>query len=177
ADDPWCVICPQCRDRLVAVCDFYDFIRHVRQGLYSTRRSEDLWMEVVQLKRRMWYARVGAAGWAGNEGMRRRGVGLASRLVRPDSQLLRDFEMESATKGAPPAVPAAAGGAGNRMSMSAQFMRFINGESLGGEAPPLPTEKVAEKVEAVKEEAAPPVSELRPPPNALLSGGLQVRLA
>ncbi|KAJ3323534.1 RAB3A interacting protein [Blyttiomyces sp. JEL0837] len=62
ADDSWCPICSNCRDRLVSVCEFYNFVRHVRQGLYSTRRHEDLYLEVMALRRKMFYSRIGAFG-------------------------------------------------------------------------------------------------------------------
>lgn len=63
-DDIWNPICVQCRDRLVAVCEFYNFVRHIRQGLYTTRRREDLYLEMLNLKRRMFYARIGASKFA-----------------------------------------------------------------------------------------------------------------
>ncbi|KAI8995894.1 hypothetical protein BC832DRAFT_519797, partial [Gaertneriomyces semiglobifer] len=59
ADDIWCPICANCRDRLVAVCEFYMFARHVRQGLYSTRKAEDVYLEMLTMKRKMFYARIG----------------------------------------------------------------------------------------------------------------------
>ncbi|KNC96443.1 uncharacterized protein SPPG_08036 [Spizellomyces punctatus DAOM BR117] len=59
-EDAWCPICVNCRDRLVAVCEFYQFARHIRQGLFSTRRKEDLYLEMLTLKRKMFYARIGA---------------------------------------------------------------------------------------------------------------------
>ncbi|KAJ3195718.1 hypothetical protein HK101_011230 [Irineochytrium annulatum] len=62
ADDTWCPICTQCRDRLVASCEFYNFVRHVRQGLYSTRRHEDLYLEMLTLKRKMFFSRMGVSG-------------------------------------------------------------------------------------------------------------------
>jgi hypothetical protein len=82
-DDAWCPICVQCRDRLVAVCEFYNFVRHVRQGLYSTRRQEDVYLEVMALKRKMFYARIGAAGYATGP----KPFSRAKSILRPDSQL------------------------------------------------------------------------------------------
>ncbi|KAI8845571.1 hypothetical protein BC829DRAFT_445648 [Chytridium lagenaria] len=81
-------ICTSCRDRLVSVCEFYNFVRHVRQGLYSTRRREDLFLEVLALKRKMFYARAGCAMLA-NANEKPFGRGGRGVLVRPDSQLLR----------------------------------------------------------------------------------------
>lgn len=48
-----------CRDRLVAVCDFYVFIRHVRSGLQSQRTIQSLFQECVWLKLCMFWARSG----------------------------------------------------------------------------------------------------------------------
>ncbi|KAJ3111140.1 Guanine nucleotide exchange factor (GEF) which may activate RAB8A and RAB8B [Phlyctochytrium bullatum] len=88
AEDQWCPICQQCRDRLVSVCEFYNFIRHIRQGLYSTRRHEDLYLEMLSLKRKMFFSRMGAAGHIKLE----RPFAKSRNLLRPDSQLLREFE-------------------------------------------------------------------------------------
>ncbi|KAJ3040950.1 hypothetical protein HDV00_010161 [Rhizophlyctis rosea] len=65
AEDSWAPICTNCRDRLVAVCEFYNFVRHVRQGLYSSRRREDLYKEMVMVKRKMFLARAGVGGRIG----------------------------------------------------------------------------------------------------------------
>jgi hypothetical protein len=48
-----------CRDRLVAVCDFYVFIRHVRLGLQSQKTVQGLFQECVWLRLRMFWARSG----------------------------------------------------------------------------------------------------------------------
>ncbi|KAJ3145111.1 rab guanine nucleotide exchange factor S2 [Geranomyces variabilis] len=81
-EDSWNPICQQCRDRLVAVCEFYNFARHVRQGLYSTRRPQDLYLEVLTMKRRMFYARIGAARFADGD------KSFVRRKPRPNSSLL-----------------------------------------------------------------------------------------
>ncbi|KAJ1561766.1 rab guanine nucleotide exchange factor S2 [Nowakowskiella sp. JEL0078] len=60
-DDIWCPMCTHCRDRLVAVCEFYNFVRHVRQGLYASRIVGELFVEVMSLKRKMFYARIGCS--------------------------------------------------------------------------------------------------------------------
>ncbi|KAI8914226.1 hypothetical protein EDD86DRAFT_198757 [Gorgonomyces haynaldii] len=60
SQDVWCPICISCRDRLLAVVEFYQFIRNMRQGLYSTRPVEDLYIETLNLKRMMFYTRIGA---------------------------------------------------------------------------------------------------------------------
>lgn len=48
-----------CRDRLVAVCDFYVFIRHVRLGLQSQKTIQCLFRECVWLRLCMFWARSG----------------------------------------------------------------------------------------------------------------------
>ncbi|KAI9197082.1 uncharacterized protein BJ171DRAFT_241885 [Polychytrium aggregatum] len=66
-EDPWYPICLNCRDRLVAVCEFYQFVSHVRQGVYTSRRPEHLYVEMIALKRKMFYARIGAAQYVASE--------------------------------------------------------------------------------------------------------------
>jgi hypothetical protein len=58
-DTEWFWIDRSCRDRLVAVCDFYVFIRHVRQGLQSQRTINSLFQECVWLRLVMFWARSG----------------------------------------------------------------------------------------------------------------------
>ncbi|KAI8898668.1 hypothetical protein BC833DRAFT_648525 [Globomyces pollinis-pini] len=60
--DIWFPICVNCRDRLVAVCDFYQLVRNIRQGLYSSRKQEDLYLEALNIKRTMFYKRTVATG-------------------------------------------------------------------------------------------------------------------
>ncbi|CEI87258.1 hypothetical protein RMCBS344292_01675 [Rhizopus microsporus] len=57
--DDWACIDRYCRDRLVAVCEFYGFIRNVLQGHYNGRSVSDLFQESIKLKLRMFYARIG----------------------------------------------------------------------------------------------------------------------
>ncbi|KAI1313810.1 RAB3A interacting protein [Mortierella claussenii] len=57
--DDWSFIDRFCRDRLVAVCEFYIFIRNIRAGLYATRAIEDLYSESLRLRLQMFYARSG----------------------------------------------------------------------------------------------------------------------
>ncbi|KAI8390956.1 uncharacterized protein BYT42DRAFT_610225 [Radiomyces spectabilis] len=57
--DDWACIDKFCRDRLVAVCEFYLFVRNLRQGYYSNRSLPDLYQEVIRLKLQMFYARMG----------------------------------------------------------------------------------------------------------------------
>lgn len=55
--DDWACIDRFCRDRLVAVCEFYVLIRNIRQGLYSNRTIQDLYHEAMRLRLQMFYAR------------------------------------------------------------------------------------------------------------------------
>ncbi|KAG0216278.1 RAB3A interacting protein [Mortierella sp. GBA30] len=57
--DEWSFIDRFCRDRLVAACEFYVFIRNIRAGLYSNRTVEDLYSECLRLRLQMFYARAG----------------------------------------------------------------------------------------------------------------------
>ncbi|KAI9337666.1 hypothetical protein DFJ73DRAFT_848668 [Zopfochytrium polystomum] len=138
ASDTWSPICGSCRDRLVSVCEFYNFVRHVRQGLYSTRRHEDLFQEVLSLKRKMFFSRMGAFPFLAAE----RSLN-TRQLLRPDSQLLKDFEIASASNSpALSALPVAASGgvsesgtrAGSpglpRVSMGAALKRINEEPSL-----------------------------------------------
>ncbi|RCH93665.1 Guanine nucleotide exchange factor (GEF) which may activate RAB8A and RAB8B [Rhizopus azygosporus] len=61
--DDWACIDRFCRDRLVAVCEFYVLIRNIRQGLYSNRSIPDLYQEAMRLRLQMFYARMGALPW------------------------------------------------------------------------------------------------------------------
>ncbi|KAL7308045.1 hypothetical protein PS15m_012222 [Mucor circinelloides] len=61
--DDWACIDRFCRDRLVAVCEFYVLIRNIRQGLYSNRSIPDLYHEAMRLRLQMFYARMGALPW------------------------------------------------------------------------------------------------------------------
>ena len=57
--DVWYPICLCCRERIVVVCNFYNFIRHLRQGLYSSKKPRDLYIELIKLRRAMFYTRLG----------------------------------------------------------------------------------------------------------------------
>ncbi|KAG0197379.1 RAB3A interacting protein [Mortierella sp. GBA30] len=59
SSDEWNFIDRFCRDRIVAACEFYIFIRNIRAGLYSTRTIEDLYSESLRLRLQMFYARAG----------------------------------------------------------------------------------------------------------------------
>ncbi|KAL0094064.1 hypothetical protein F4703DRAFT_1768739 [Phycomyces blakesleeanus] len=58
--DDWACIDRFCRDRLVAVCEFYVFVRNVRQGYYNSRSVQDLYHEMIRLRLQMFYASMGA---------------------------------------------------------------------------------------------------------------------
>ncbi|KAF9280368.1 hypothetical protein BGZ68_007290 [Mortierella alpina] len=49
-----------CRDRIVAVCDFYMFLAHLRQGLLDHQSSLELFRRAVTLRQRMACARIGS---------------------------------------------------------------------------------------------------------------------
>ncbi|KAJ2887448.1 hypothetical protein FB639_001307, partial [Coemansia asiatica] len=64
ADSEWIQIDNTCRDRLVAVCEFYGFVRYLRQGIFASRPVMDLYIETIRLRLCMFYARIGAYGYA-----------------------------------------------------------------------------------------------------------------
>ncbi|KAI9495267.1 hypothetical protein BDB00DRAFT_736532, partial [Zychaea mexicana] len=55
--DDWAAIDQYCRDRLVAVCEFYVFIRNVQKGFYADREIDDLYTENIRLRLQMFYSR------------------------------------------------------------------------------------------------------------------------
>ncbi|KAG2189196.1 hypothetical protein INT44_004338, partial [Umbelopsis vinacea] len=57
--DDWSYIDESCRERLVAVCEFYVFIRNTRLGYYATRSIDDLYSEATRLRLQMFYSRAG----------------------------------------------------------------------------------------------------------------------
>lgn len=60
--DIWYPICTTCRTRLMAVIEFYGFVRGLRQGLYNSRKLESLYIEQLGIKRNMFYTRFGCHG-------------------------------------------------------------------------------------------------------------------
>ncbi|CEG65831.1 hypothetical protein RMATCC62417_02530 [Rhizopus microsporus] len=58
--DNWLLIDQYCRDRLVAVCNFFVFVRNIQLGLYSDRSIHDLYAENIRLRLQMFYSRMGA---------------------------------------------------------------------------------------------------------------------
>lgn len=57
--DYWYPICLLCRSRLLSVVDFYQFIRNIKQNLYTDKTLEMLYFEGINIKRRMFYTRIG----------------------------------------------------------------------------------------------------------------------
>ena len=55
--DKWAAIDQYCRDRLVAVCEFYVFIRNIQKGFYADRDIDDLYTENIRLRLQMFYSR------------------------------------------------------------------------------------------------------------------------
>ncbi|KAF9114774.1 hypothetical protein BGX27_009895 [Mortierella sp. AM989] len=49
-----------CRDRIVAVCDFYMFLAHLRQGLLDYQSDLELFRKALWLRQRMGCARIGS---------------------------------------------------------------------------------------------------------------------
>ncbi|KAI9258001.1 hypothetical protein BDA99DRAFT_606263 [Phascolomyces articulosus] len=77
--DDWACIDRYCRDRLVAVCEFFVFIRNIRQGYYGRRTIPDLYHELIRLKLQIFYVRMGVLPWImTNLGVRSDTLGAAS---------------------------------------------------------------------------------------------------
>lgn len=55
--DEWACIDRYCRDRLLAVIEFYNFIRHLRSGHYKHRSLHELYQQSIQLRLQMFIAR------------------------------------------------------------------------------------------------------------------------
>ncbi|CAG8496906.1 27289_t:CDS:2 [Gigaspora margarita] len=49
-----------CRDRVVAVCDFYTYISHLRKGLFANSPVWGMYKQCLKYRRRMSMARVGS---------------------------------------------------------------------------------------------------------------------
>ncbi|CAO3594615.1 unnamed protein product [Absidia cylindrospora] len=58
--DDWLPMDQYCRDRLVAVCEFFVFIRNIHLRLYAHRTIDDLYSENIRLRLQMFYSRMGA---------------------------------------------------------------------------------------------------------------------
>lgn len=55
----WTLICRGCRERLVAVASLFTILRHLLQGLHTHRPKIDIFYDVTQARRYMFYARSG----------------------------------------------------------------------------------------------------------------------
>lgn len=56
-NEDWLLIDQNCRDRLVAVCNFYSFIKHIQMGYYDRQLLNELYLENVNLRLKMFYSR------------------------------------------------------------------------------------------------------------------------
>lgn len=57
---PWLPIDRFCRDRIVAVCDFYNFMSHLKQGLMHSSPVLHMFKQSLHFRRRMGVAKVGS---------------------------------------------------------------------------------------------------------------------
>ncbi|KAG2221226.1 hypothetical protein INT45_013937 [Circinella minor] len=57
---PWLPIDRFCRDRIVAVCDFYSFMSHLRQGFMQNSPVLQMFKQCQHYRRRMGLAKVGS---------------------------------------------------------------------------------------------------------------------
>jgi hypothetical protein len=55
----WIYIDYACRQKLVAVCEYYAFIRNILDGLYKSQLPQNLYNQNLTLKAKMFQARVG----------------------------------------------------------------------------------------------------------------------
>ncbi|XP_041833376.1 rab-3A-interacting protein isoform X3 [Melanotaenia boesemani] len=52
-------VSPFCRYRITAVCNFFTYIRYIHQGLVKQQDAEQMFWEVMQLRREMSFAKLG----------------------------------------------------------------------------------------------------------------------
>ncbi|KAM4569402.1 rab-3A-interacting protein isoform 2-T2 [Odontesthes bonariensis] len=52
-------VSPFCRYRITAVCNFFTYIRYIHQGLVKQQDAEQVFWEVMQLRREMSFAKLG----------------------------------------------------------------------------------------------------------------------
>jgi hypothetical protein len=55
--DDWLLVDPSCRNRLVAVCNFYSFARNIQFGHYLNQSFNELYLENVQLRKKIFESR------------------------------------------------------------------------------------------------------------------------
>lgn len=105
-------LCGYCLERIRVTCDFVGFLRAVRDGIWKiegVEGEEKAWDEAVRLRERMFWARLGTAGWnhQGQNGKHGDLERLSSetagsgadiipkpRVVTPDLQITKTFEEE-----------------------------------------------------------------------------------
>ncbi|XP_063072910.1 rab-3A-interacting protein isoform X2 [Engraulis encrasicolus] len=52
-------VSPFCRYRITSVCNFFTYIRYIQQGLVKQQDAEQMFWEVMQLRKEMSYAKLG----------------------------------------------------------------------------------------------------------------------
>ncbi|XP_062339268.1 rab-3A-interacting protein isoform X1 [Osmerus eperlanus] len=52
-------VSPYCRYRITSVCNFFTYIRYIQQGLVKQQDAEQMFWEVMQLRREMSFAKLG----------------------------------------------------------------------------------------------------------------------
>ncbi|XP_071391122.1 rab-3A-interacting protein isoform X3 [Centroberyx affinis] len=52
-------VSPYCRYRITSVCNFFTYIRYIHQGLVKQQDAEQMFWEVMQLRREMSFAKLG----------------------------------------------------------------------------------------------------------------------
>ncbi|PVU93578.1 hypothetical protein BB561_003157 [Smittium simulii] len=58
-NEEWAYIDVACRDRLVAVCELYAFLRHLVNGRFSNRASSEILSDIMSLRLSLFFARFG----------------------------------------------------------------------------------------------------------------------
>ncbi|CAJ0769359.1 18735_t:CDS:2 [Entrophospora sp. SA101] len=61
ANGGWILLDRFCRDRIVAVCDFYGYLSHLRQGLFNNSPIWKMYKQCLKYRRKMSLARVGSS--------------------------------------------------------------------------------------------------------------------
>ncbi|KAG9301000.1 hypothetical protein G9A89_018952 [Geosiphon pyriformis] len=63
----WILLDRFCRDRIVAVCDFYGYLSHLRQGLLANSPVWGIYKQCLRHRRKMGMARVGSVSMFEND--------------------------------------------------------------------------------------------------------------
>ncbi|RXG61620.1 Guanine nucleotide exchange factor for Rab-3A [Armadillidium vulgare] len=58
-DDTWYYISQLARNRIISVCDFLSYLRYIQLGLVKSSIHDDVYWEIVKLRRQMALARLG----------------------------------------------------------------------------------------------------------------------